>query len=73
MEKPHSKYLHGYAVVRVDLPINLEHPGDCIAVVKVFDSKVQAEREAERLKTINDSVDCDYLVYTTRLVGWSRQ
>ena len=68
VEKKHSKYLHVYAVVRVDHPINLDYPGNSISVVKVFASKEAAGRDADRLNTVNADKHCAYYTFTTRMV-----
>ena len=36
MDKPHSKHTHIFAVVRYDLQIDSDHPGNSVAVVKVL-------------------------------------
>jgi len=69
MEKRNSKWPHVYAVVWFDSPVDVTNPENSVAVVKVLTSKVNAEREAERLKRINGDKGCDYVVYTTRLVS----
>jgi hypothetical protein len=58
-DKPHSKYLHVYAIVRFDENIQLE---DCATVVKVLPSRDQAEQEAERLRDVNKGKRCTYSV-----------
>ena len=67
-DKPHSKFRHLYAVVRVDIPFSHEHPEDSISVVKVFHSEASAEREMDRLNKVNSQKGCRYLVKVTRLV-----
>lgn len=67
-EKKHSKYQHVYAVVRVDHPIDLDHPGNSIAVVKVFASKESAGRDTDRLNTVNADKHCTYCTFTTRMI-----
>ena len=68
IDKPHSKYPHAYAVVRVDLPMDDIDPGSQLAVPKVFVTRVAAEQEAERLSRINGEKSCKYLVCITHLV-----
>jgi hypothetical protein len=68
-ETPNSKFIHLYAIVRVDLPVNQDHPTNCIAVVKVFSSKKSAEQEASRLNKINEGKKCHYGVYISRFVA----
>jgi len=68
-ETPHSKFIHLYAIVRIDLPVNQQQPDNSIAVIKVFSSKDVAKREASRLTGINEKKECRYVVYTTRLGG----
>jgi len=68
-EKPHSKHVHVYAILRFDLdvcPSNVEH---CATVVKVFSSREAAEQEASRLREINEGKDSTYIVQTTRFIG----
>ncbi len=38
-EKPHSKYLHAYAIVRFDFPVTQDDPENSVMVVKVLLSK----------------------------------
>ena len=56
-----------YAVVRIDLPVSQENPENSVSVVKVFSSKMTAEREVSRLNRINASKGCRYVLQTTRL------
>ena len=66
-ETPHSKSRHLYAVVRIDVPVNAENPENSIAVVKVFSSKIAAEREVSRLSELNAGKECRYVLNVTRL------
>ena len=68
-EIPHSKFIHVYAVVRIDLPVSQKEPHNSISVVKVYSSNDLAEKEASRLSRINEGKGCRYVVYTTRLAG----
>ena len=68
-EIPHSKFIHVYAVVRIDLPVDPDKPDNSIGVVKVFSTNGLAEQEASRLSRINEGKGCRYVVYTTRLAG----
>ena len=68
-EKPNSKSRHMYAVVRIDLPVSQENPENSLAVVKVFSSKMTAEREVLRLNKINSEKGCRYVMQTTRFVS----
>jgi len=66
-DQKHSKYRHVYAVVRIDLPVNLAQPKSSFQVLKVFASKEAAEHETERLNTINAGKRCSYHTYLTRM------
>jgi hypothetical protein len=65
MDKPHSRYQHVYAIVRLDSQMSLEN---CATVVKVFPSRVLAEQEACRLREVNKGKHCIYSVQVTRFV-----
>jgi hypothetical protein len=65
-DKPHAKYPHVYAIVRIDSFQPLE---SCATVVKVMAARDQAEREAARLRDVNGGKDCTYVVQTTRFIG----
>jgi hypothetical protein len=65
-DKPHAKYPHVYAIVRIDSIQPLEN---CATVVKVMAARDQAEGEAARLREVNDGKDCIYVVQTTRFIG----
>ena len=67
--KPHSRFPHIYAIVRIDLPVNPKNPENNIAVVKVFSSQPDAEAEARRLNEINKEKECTYILYTTRFAN----
>jgi hypothetical protein len=68
-DTPSSKYIHLYAVVRVDLPLDPDCPKNSIAVVKVFSSKESAEQEAFRLNKVNAGKRCRYDVYISRFIA----
>jgi hypothetical protein len=65
MGKPHSKYLHLYAIVRFDPYLS---GGNGATVVKVFPSKELAEQEASRLREANRGKQSTYAVQVTRFV-----
>jgi hypothetical protein len=65
MDKPHSKYLHLYAVVRFDPYLSGENGA---TVLKVFPSKELAEREASRLREVNQGKQTIYAVQIARFV-----
>ncbi len=67
-DQGHSKYPHGYAIVRIDLPFGEFAPEASIAVVKVFSSRIRAEEDTARLNKINADKRCKYVVYVTRMV-----
>ena len=70
-EKPHSKFAHLYALVRLDVPVDSTEPTNSFSVVKVYSSKLLAEKEARRLRQLNVDKGCTYHVYTTRYVSAS--
>ena len=66
--KPHSKFSHVYALVRIDAPLSADSPENSISVVKVLRSEEAAEKEALRLRDLNKGKGCAYHVYVTRLI-----
>jgi hypothetical protein len=68
VDKPHSKFQHVYAVLRIDFPVNQENPENNIAVVKVLYSRKLAEQEVSRLSETNKAKACRYVMHVTRLV-----
>ena len=67
----HSKYPHVYAIIRFEMdvpPTRIEHSA---TVVKIRSSLEFAEKEAARLREINQAKNCTYVVQTTRFVGTS--
>ena len=71
IDKPHSRHLHLYAILRFDFPIDQEHPENTTAVVKILSSKNVAEQEAHRLRQVNRDKGCSYAVYITRYIEQS--
>lgn len=67
-DKPHAKYPHGYAIVRIDRVVAENQLEDSVTVVKVFSSKMAAEKDAARLNGINAEKGCRYFVYVTRMI-----
>lgn len=67
-ESPNSRFMHLYAVIRVDFPVGQEFPENNISVTKIFSSHDEAESEAERVRSINSGKDCKYFVSITRFV-----
>ena len=67
-EKPHSKFQHVYAVLRIDLPVSCDAPENSVSVVKVLSSKMPAEQEVDRLNKVNSEKHCRYVLQVTRLV-----
>ena len=65
-DKPHAKYPHVYAIVRID---SLQVSENFATVVKVMATRDQAEQEAARLRDVNEDKQCTYIVQTTRFVG----
>ena len=66
--KPHSRYEHVYALVRIDLPVDQTLPENSVAVVKVLCSQDLAQQEAARLNEVNKDKGCLYVIYTSRLM-----
>ena len=54
MVRHHSKFLHLYAIVRFDPPINSERPQNTVSM-SIFSSEQAAEAEANRLRKTNGS------------------
>lgn len=67
-DRPHSRFKHVYAVVRIDLPVNQVTPEDSVAVVKIMCSQGAAQQEVVRLSEVNRGKACRYFVQTSRLV-----
>jgi len=67
-DKQHAKYPHGYAIVRIDRVVSENQPEDSVAVVKVFSSRIAAEKDAARLNGVNAEKGCRYFVYVTRMI-----
>jgi hypothetical protein len=65
VDKPHAKYPHVYAILRIDSYEGLENRA---TVVKVMAGRDQAEQEAERLRKVNKGKQCSYEVQITRFV-----
>ena len=68
MNRPNKKYSQGFAVVRVDTPVDQAAPENSIAVLKIFASKEAASAERDRLSRVNAGKDYLYFVALTRLV-----
>ncbi len=69
IDAPNSKYIHLYAIVRVDLAVDGDHPTNSIAVVKIFSSRESADEEASRLNKVNEGKRCRYEVYVSRFIA----
>lgn len=65
---PNSRFRHVYAIVRIDSPVDQDHPENSVSVVKVLSSADAADAEAMRLNKLNTDKGCSYLIFTTRLV-----
>jgi hypothetical protein len=70
-DRPHSKYLHVYPIVRIDTPIDQSDPTNKLTVVKVLTSQGAAEAEVSRLNQINAEKSCTYFWCTSRLIEQS--
>ena len=69
VDTPHTKFLHLFAIVRFDFPVNSEYPANSVSVVKVFSSQEAADQEASRLNHVNENKSCKYDVYVTRFIA----
>ena len=68
IDTPHSKFLHLFAIVRFDFPVDSEYPANSVSVVKVFSLQEAADQEALRLNRVNEKKSCKYEVYVTRFI-----
>ena len=68
VDRPHSKFKHVYAVVRIDTPVSTTDPENSFAVVKVLSSKTDADAEVNRLNSVNATKRCLYVSRITRMV-----
>ncbi len=68
MKRPNKKYSQGFAVVRVDTPVDQAHPENSFSVLKIFGTKETANAERDRLSRVNSGKDYLYFVTLTRLV-----
>jgi hypothetical protein len=68
IDQPHAKYPHGFAIVRIDLPVSGRNPEDSLAVVKVFSAELAAKEDAARLNKVNADKRCKYVVLVTHLI-----
>jgi hypothetical protein len=66
-DKPNARFKHLYAIVRIDIPVDPDHPEDSISVVNVFPSRESAEVETARLNRINAEKHCTYSMHITRM------
>jgi len=49
MNRRNKKYSQGFAVVRVDTPVDQAYPENSISVLKIFATKETANAERDRL------------------------
>jgi len=68
VNQPNSQYHHGFAVVRVDTPVDQVHPENSISVLKIFATQEAADAEKVRLSNVNAGKQCLYFVTLTRLL-----
>ena len=68
LNRPHARFPHVYAIVRIDLPLDQDNPENSLSVVKALLSETLATDEASRLSKINADKNCNYVVFTSRLV-----
>jgi hypothetical protein len=68
INKPHLKFEHGYAIVRIDHPINRDVPENSVSVLKVYKSEEEAGKEVSRLQSVNKGKACNYFVCTTHMM-----
>ena len=69
VDTPHTKFLHLFAVVRCEFPVNSEYPANSVSVVKVFSSQEAADQEASRPNHVNENKSCRYDIYVTRFIA----
>ena len=68
INKPSKKYLHVFAVIRVDtFHDSSTHVEDKITVTKIFRTQESAEQEVERLNKLNAQKGSIYFWKITRL------
>jgi hypothetical protein len=67
VDKPNARFKHLYAIVRIDFPVNSDHPESSVMVVKVLPSRESAEIETARLNRINAGKNCTYSMQITRM------
>jgi hypothetical protein len=66
--KPNRRYLHGYAIVRIDDYLGPETPAERrVNVNKVILDRDEAEREVERLNSLQKDDGRHYVLQLTRL------
>jgi hypothetical protein len=70
-DRPHSKFIHVYPIVRVDNPFDQNYPTNTVAVVKVLMSQTDAESEMSRLNQLNANKGCVYFYCKSRLIDAS--
>jgi hypothetical protein len=65
--KPHSKYEHVFAVVRIDEDLAQGGSDNANYITKVLRNQEDAEREVERLNHLNQSKGFRYFWQLTRI------
>lgn len=70
MNTDNAKFDHVYAIIRIDCPpsaktIAVEEVS--VTVTRVLFNKDMAEREVDRLNTLNSQKGCQYICQLTRL------
>jgi hypothetical protein len=66
--RANKKYKHGFALVRLDLPLDGDHPENRVSVLRVFTNEKTARAEQKRVSTLNANKNCLYFVQVTRMV-----
>jgi len=67
MNRPNKKYSQGFAVVRVETPVDQTHPENSFSLLKIFATKRQLMLKGTAYR-VNAGKDCLYFVTLTRLV-----
>ena len=57
---------HLFVIVRLDEPVDPVNWKQSFKLLKVFNDPESAEREVERLRSINGGVKCTYEVHTVK-------
>jgi hypothetical protein len=73
MDRPLSKLMPMYVLLRYELPLESKNLQNSVSVLKVFASREDADAEALRLGLLNDRSKCIYQVQPTHFVDRKRE